>query len=464
VISPGEKSLSAEPVSPSSAHKGSPTPPFTVNNPDHQNLSITANILTVNSQPSYGNVNRSNSAKNCKNIPKLFSHLGPYSQLSTVDFNNLFPNNPLTTLVYKRVDKKVKPVPTTLPEEYRIQRIRPNISPISSLVPLPTRPPDFTPTGRLSEDRMAKLALDKSKFLLPEELKLAKYILAMNNEALAFEGSERGTFKTEYFKPVIIPTIEHVPWAEKNIPIPPGILPKVIEQIKEKIRTGVYEPSSSSYRSKYFWVAKKDGKSIRIVHDLQPLNKVTIKNAGVPPITDFFLDDFAAQSCYTVLDLYVGYDHRLIAEQSRDLTTFQTPFGTFRLTALPMGWSNSVAIFQGDVAFIIEDEIPDTANVFIDDLGVKGPPTRYELPNGGYETIPANPGIRRFVWEHLNDVHRILHRLKFFGATISGYKLSLCVPEVSILGHICTYEGRLPDPSSIQKIQDWPIPRNLTEL
>jgi hypothetical protein len=28
-----------------------------------------------------------------------------------------------------------------------------------------------------------------------------------------------------------------------------------------------------------------------------------------------------------MLDLYVGYDERLIAESSRDYTTFQTPFG-----------------------------------------------------------------------------------------------------------------------------------------
>jgi hypothetical protein len=63
-----------------------------------------------------------------------------------------------------------------------------------------------------------------------------------------------------------------------------------------------------------------------------------------------------------------------------------------------MGWSNSVAIFQADVAFIIEDEIPDTTNVFIDDLSVKGPPTQYKLPNGRYETIPDNPGIQQFMW------------------------------------------------------------------
>jgi hypothetical protein len=51
-----------------------------------------------------------------------------------------------------------------------------------------------------------------------------------------------------------------------------GIRDKVIKLLKEKMAAGVYEPSQSSYRSKWFCVAKKNGK-LRIVHDLQPLNK-----------------------------------------------------------------------------------------------------------------------------------------------------------------------------------------------
>jgi hypothetical protein len=35
---------------------------------------------------------------------------------------------------------------------------------------------------------------------------------------------------------------------------------------------------------------------------------------------------------------------------------------------------------------------------------------------------------------------------------------------VVILGHLCTHEGRQPDPSAVQKIKDWPKPLNLTQL
>jgi hypothetical protein len=101
-----------------------------------------------------------------------------------------------------------------------------------------------------------------------------------------------------------------------------------------------------------------------------------------------------------MFDLYVGYDERTLAESSRDLTTFQTPFGALRLVTLPMGWTNSVPIFHDDVTFILQPEIPEVTVPYIDDVPVKGPKSRYVLPDGSYEMIPENSGIRRFVWEH----------------------------------------------------------------
>ena len=82
-----------------------------------------------------------------------------------------------------------------------------------------------------------------------------------NNEAFAWDDSERGRFKTEYFPPVDIPIIPHTPWVLKNIPIPPGVFSEVCKIIKTKLEAGVDEPSNSSYRSRWFCVLKKDGKN-----------------------------------------------------------------------------------------------------------------------------------------------------------------------------------------------------------
>jgi hypothetical protein len=68
-----------------------------------------------------------------------------------------------------------------------------------------------------------------------------------------------------------------------------------------------------------------------------------------------------------MLDLYIGYDERLIAESSQDYTTFQTPFNALRLVMLPMGWTNLVPIFHDDVTFILQAEIPHITIPYIDD-------------------------------------------------------------------------------------------------
>jgi len=103
-----------------------------------------------------------------------------------------------------------------------------------------------------------------------------------------------------------------------------------------------------------------------------------------------------------MFDLYIGYDERKLAMESRDLTMFQTLFGVRRLVTLPMGWTNSIPIFHDDVTHILQDEVPEFTEPYIDDVGVKGPKTRYKLPDGSHERIPEIAGVRRFVWERRN--------------------------------------------------------------
>ena len=164
------------------------------------------------------------------------------------------------------------------------------------------------------------------------------------------------------------------------------------------------------------------------------------------------------------MDLYVGYDERALAPASRDYTTFQSPFGALRLTTLRMGWTNSVPIFHDDVTHILQEEIPHVTQPYIDDIPVRGPATRYIQSNGEPETIPGNSGIRRFVWEHFQDLNRVVQRMKYCGGTFSGYKSFLCASEITVLGHRCTIDGRLPDPSRVDKISNWGPCINLSDV
>ena len=369
----------------------------------------------------------------------------------------------VTKKKYKPVAKKVKPVVASVPNEFRIER---NIigDPLANIPTLSPNPPLFTPCGRYTEERMIALQTRHGDFLLPEEMKLLHHLMSLQNEAFAWSDLERGSFKTEYFPPVEIPVIPHTPWIERNIPIPPGIYDEVCAIIRKKIESGVYERSNSAYRSRWFCTLKKDGKALRIVHSLEPLNRVTIKHSGVTPIPEHLAEQFAGRSCGAVLDLYVGYDERLIKESSRDFTTFQTPYGAMRLVTLPMGWTNSVPIFHDDVCHILQPEIPTYTVPYIDDVPVKGPATRYLLPDGSYETIPANSGIRRFIWEHFQTINRIVQHMKYSGGTFSGTKSMMCIENFVIIGHYCTPDGRKPDTGKVDVIRNWGACHTLSEV
>ena len=120
--------------------------------------------------------------------------------------------------------------------------------------------------------------------------------MMQQNEAFAWNDSQKGKFKEEYFPPVVMPVVPHQPWVLKNRPIPPGKYNDLCKEIKRKLEAGVYERSNSSYRSQWFAVLKKDGKSLRLVHSLEPLNKVTIAHSGVPPATEELANHFARKS------------------------------------------------------------------------------------------------------------------------------------------------------------------------
>jgi hypothetical protein len=143
---------------------------------------------------------------------------------------------------------------------------------------------------------------------------------------------------------------------------------------------------------------------------------------------------------------------------------FKPPWVHSGAQCCPKEQQMRLQIFHGDVTFILEPEIPHVAKAFVDDTAIRGPASRYEMADGRYETIPTNPSIQRFIWEHLNDVHRVIHCLGHAGATVSAPKLFIAAPEVIILGHKCNYNGRIPDELKTAKIKTWPVCKSITDV
>ena len=129
-----------------------------------------------------------------------------------------------------------------------------------------------------------------------------------------------------------------------------------------------------------------------------------------------------------------------------------------------MGWTNSVPIFHDDVTYILKEEIPDVTIPYIDDVPIKGPKSRYEKSDGTYEMIEENPGIRKFVWEHFQNLNRVVQRMKYCGGTFSGPKTVLCAEDIIVVGHCCTIDGRKPQVDRVGIISRWPDCKNITDI
>jgi hypothetical protein len=122
---------------------------------------------------------------------------------------------------------------------------------------------------------MAMLGIDANTTLWPAEKQLFKHIMAVNEHVLAWTDDEKGMVCNDYFSPYVFPVELHIPWMKNQMPIPPGLFDKYIQILKEKLKAGVYERSRASYQSTYFCVLKKN-RLLPMVHDLQPLNVVSI--------------------------------------------------------------------------------------------------------------------------------------------------------------------------------------------
>ncbi|KDR81132.1 hypothetical protein GALMADRAFT_36968, partial [Galerina marginata CBS 339.88] len=110
---------------------------------------------------------------------------------------------------YKPVSQKVRPVYTELPQKFRIIR---NITgdPLADLPTLNPNPPEFKPTGRYTEERMKPFdAAHPTGFLWPEERKLLHHSMTLHQDGFAWNDTERGHFREDFFPPVEIPVIPH---------------------------------------------------------------------------------------------------------------------------------------------------------------------------------------------------------------------------------------------------------------
>ncbi|GBG64099.1 hypothetical protein CBR_g40547 [Chara braunii] len=120
----------------------------------------------------------------------------------------------------------------------------------------------------------------------------------------------------------------------------------------------------------------------------------------------------------------------------------------------PMGFTNAVAEAQRRMLAVAGGMFPAKCEPCIDDNHVKMAREKDETK--------VQPGVRKFVWDHLQDIKELLQRFLEYNITASSPKSILAVLEVTILGFRCGAYGRKLDPAKMDKIAQWPMPLRTT--
>ena len=225
-----------------------------------------------------------------------------------------------TRTLYKRKGRKVLPANVPLPnginpgggvngsnDSAKLLDQLPRPPETSSVLPdLPKHGKTVPRGSRLTPERLANMKIGVG-FLSGPEKQLFIDILFEYEGAIAFDETEMGLLDPSIEPPVVVHTVPHTPWQQQNLRLPKAMQDAATAHVKEKLRHGILEFSQGPYRSRYFLVAKKTPGEWRFINDVQPLNRVTICDSGMPPSVDEFSEDFAGYPITSAIDYFSGY-------------------------------------------------------------------------------------------------------------------------------------------------------------
>jgi len=214
--------------------------------------------------------------------------------------------------------------------------------------------------------------------------------------------------------------------------------------LQEHIDAGRIRPSSSNMAAGTWMIPKaKDLTTMpRVVHDYRMLNENTVKDHTPLPRQDQILRRLGLAKILGFLDCPTAFYQMCMEEDSIHATAFKTPFGMFEWLVMPQGLCNAVATWQRFMNWVLRRYIGKICYVYSDDIAI----------------------FSNTVEEHKVNTRLVLEALHEAGVIVSIKKSSLFAEEIEFLGHIISPDGLGVAASKVEKILDWPAPRNVAEI
>ena len=214
------------------------------------------------------------------------------------------------------------------------------------------------------------------------------------------------------------------------------------EYLRQQLEAGMLVPSKSPWASPVVLVRKSDG-TVRWCGDFRKVNDLTRKDAYPLPRIDSCLECLGAASVFSVFDLQSGYWQLQMDERDQEKTAITTKYGLFEYTKLPFGLCSAPSTFQRCMEMIFLGVQWEMLLIYLDDLIVFSGPD--------YD-------------EHFQRLQSVMQKLIQAGLKLKPSKCQLLQQEVLFLGHVVGQAGIRPNPALIEKVRDWPVPRNIRQL
>ena len=248
-----------------------------------------------------------------------------------------------------------------------------------------------------------------------------------------------GTLKGDYqiqLKPDAKP---YALYTARNVPIP--LRTKVKQELARMKKLGVISKvdKPTCWCAGMVVVPKKSGE-VRICVDLKPLNESVLRETHPLPAVDETLAQLTGATVMSKLDANSGFWQIPLSKDSRELTTFITPFGRYCFNKLPFGISSAPEHFQKRMSTILDG----LAGVLclMDDILTFGKDQK----------------------EHDTRLTAALEKIQAAGVTLNKDKCEFNKTSLTFLGHTIDEKGISPDPQKTDAISKMASPKSTTEL
>src|SRR3954454_11985793 len=124
-------------------------------------------------------------------------------------------------------------------------------------------------------------------------------------------------------------------------------------------------------------------------------------------------------------------------------TAFVTSFELYEFLVMPFGLSYAPATFQRLMNRILQEFLDDFVSVYLDDIII--------FTKGTFE-------------QHIDYLQQVFEALRTTNLKIKLKKCYFCLPNIHFLEYVVRRDGIKSDPEKIEKVKNYPILINLTEL